>query len=437
MLSISIVYSKINYKKLEVFFMSQNLNEDILKQLSEIQKQLQNSNIKTTENKKRKKGSYEMLANGKARLYFMLDRVKYTETIDASSPEVAERKLALFVDKIEKQQYCNTNLTYAEFCQIWMDKHVRANCSESVAPKYLFYLNNRILPYLGTYKLKNLNSNLLLDYFNMAKDFKTEYKDRKENSPISKGTYLKLYEIISGSLQKAFEWDYLPTNPCRKIPAKTLNLNKLPSERAKLSSKSKIRAYNLSTYKSVINLLNNANTSKYDPNRAKKILVETALKTGFCREELAGLKWERDFNYKNSTLSVNSVRIYVKGSGWIEKEPKVSSRRRTIKIPSSLNELLNTYHKETSNNENIFFNTVNFISITSWFKKWQEKNHITPVLTLHELRHTHPTILLKTGAKIKDVSMRLGHSNINITLQTYTEYLEDDDDMIADILDNI
>lgn len=33
--------------------------------------------------------------------------------------------------------------------------------------------------------------------------------------------------------------------------------------------------------------------------------------------------------------------------------------------------------------------------------------------------------------------MRLGHSNINITLQTYTEYLKDDDDMIADMLDNI
>ena len=417
--------------------MSQNFNEDILKQLSEIQKQLQYSTIKTTENTKRKKGSYEMLKNGKARLYYMLDRVRYSETIDASSSEIAERKLTLFIDKIEKGQYCNTNLTYTDFCQIWMDRHVRANCSESVAPKYLFYLNNRILPYLGNYKLKNINSSLLLDYFNIAKKFKTEYKNRKTNNPISKGTYLKLYEIISGSLQKAFEWDYIPTNPCRKLPAKSLNLNKLPSERAKLSSKSKIRAYDIPTYKLVINLLNNPNTDKYDANRAKKILIETALKTGFCREELAGLKWKRDFNYKKSTLSINSVRIYVKGSGWIEKEPKVSSRRRTIKIPSSLNELLNIYYKETSNNENIFFDTVNFISITGWFKKWQEHNHISPILTLHELRHTHPTILLKTGAKIKDVSMRLGHSNINITLQTYTEYLKDDDDMIADMLDNI
>lgn len=417
--------------------MSQDINADILKQLSEIQEKLKKSNIKTTENKKRKKGSYEMLKNGKARLYYMMDRIRYDETVEASSPEIAERKLALFVDKIEKMQYCNTNLTYAEFCQIWMNRHVRANCSESVAPKYLFYLNNRILPYLGNYRLKKINSSLLLDYFNMAKEFKTDYKNRKSNKPISKGTYLKLYEIISGSLQKAFEWDYIPSNPCRKIPAKTLNLNKLPAERAKLLSETKIRAYNIPTYKFVLNLLNNQNTDQYDTNRAKKILIETALKTGFCREELAGLKWQRDFNYKNSTLSVNSVRIYVKGAGWIEKEPKVSSRKRTIKIPSSLNELLNSYQKENPTNENIFFDKVNFISITGWFKKWQKNNHITPVLTLHELRHTHPTILLKSGAKIKDVSMRLGHSNINITLQTYTEYLKDDDDMVADILDNI
>ncbi|MDA1570484.1 tyrosine-type recombinase/integrase, partial [Bacillus cereus] len=40
-----------------------------------------------------------------------------------------------------------------------------------------------------------------------------------------------------------------------------------------------------------------------------------------------------------------------------------------------------------------------------------------------DLRHTHATLLLVKGVNVKVISERLGHSNIKITLDTYSHVL--------------
>ncbi|WP_369256593.1 tyrosine-type recombinase/integrase [Geodermatophilus amargosae] len=42
-----------------------------------------------------------------------------------------------------------------------------------------------------------------------------------------------------------------------------------------------------------------------------------------------------------------------------------------------------------------------------------------PVIRLHDLRHTHATLLLADGVPVKVVSERLGHANATITLTVY------------------
>ena len=46
-----------------------------------------------------------------------------------------------------------------------------------------------------------------------------------------------------------------------------------------------------------------------------------------------------------------------------------------------------------------------------------------PHLRLHDLRHTHATLMLKAGVHPKVVSERLGHASIGITLDTYSHVL--------------
>ena len=38
----------------------------------------------------------------------------------------------------------------------------------------------------------------------------------------------------------------------------------------------------------------------------------------------------------------------------------------------------------------------------------------------HQIRHLHATSLIDSGISAKIVKDRLGHSNVNVTLQTYT-----------------
>ena len=46
-----------------------------------------------------------------------------------------------------------------------------------------------------------------------------------------------------------------------------------------------------------------------------------------------------------------------------------------------------------------------------------------PVIRLHDLRHTHATLLLADGVPVKVVSERLGHASITLTLDTYSHVL--------------
>lgn len=63
----------------------------------------------------------------------------------------------------------------------------------------------------------------------------------------------------------------------------------------------------------------------------------------------------------------------------------------------------------------------------------QEAN--LPRIRFHDLRHTHATMLLSQGVHAKIVSERLGHSNIKMTLDTYSHVLPNMQEEAANQID--
>ena len=357
----------------------------------------------------------------KLRLQYMCKGNRYSKTIPMMSNKEAEKELAKFIAEIDKGCFVNTSYTFYEFSQIWLTEVVKPNSSPITLRNYIIYLNNRINPFLGTYQLKHINVMILNSFFNELKTQKTMYKTRA-NVPISKGTIKKIHEIVNGILQKAFEFDLITNNPCRKVK---LQLNNIESEIGKTE---KIMYYDVKTYKQVMELI------KDEPMKYR-VIIETAVKTGLRRSELYGLTVS-DINFNKKTITIDKSRHYLKGNGMITKNTKTYSSKRTISIPDSLIELLRNYTYNLNPNDYIF-TEVSTNAISTWWKNWQKSKKIEPIIRFHDLRHTHATLLLSQGIDLKTISERLGHTNISRTMNTYAHVLKEMDANASSIIDKL
>lgn len=288
----------------------------------------------TKENKKRKEGSYQLYGNGKARLYYMLNRTPYRTTVEVKNEEDAQRKLTLFVEEVKKGNFINTNYTFGEFAQIWLDEKIKPNAGDRCVKKYIGALNTRILPYLGNIKLKDLNKQKLEKYFNMIKNTKTNYETRKENSTVKPDTVKKWKSIIHACLEYAVDCGLISNNPCNKIKISYTNTTDEKTIKQLVQNKrEKVKYYNLEEFKKVCTLLEkefleyyNKNISETNKLReiARRLIVLLALKTGMRRSELFGLTRD-DLDLNNMTFDVNKSRHYLSGKGKFTKYPKNDS----------------------------------------------------------------------------------------------------------------
>lgn len=402
-----------------------------------------------TTGKKRREGSYQLYGNGKARLYYMKDRVPYRTTVDARDDEEAQKQLDLFVESVKKGLFINTNYTFAEFAQIWLDEKVRPNAGERCVKKYIGALNTRILPYIGNIKLKDLTKQKLEKYFNMIKESKTNYDKRKENNNVKPSTVKKWKSIIHACLEYAVECELMPKNPCDKIKITYTNTTDEKTIKELVKQKrEKIHYYNMDEFKRVCSLLEKEFLEYYYNDKiddtkklrevGRRFIVILDLKTGMRRSELFGLTRE-DLSLDNATFDVNKSRHYLAGKGKFTKYTKNDSSIRLKSFPKSILSYLKLYYElldYLDYKNDYIFDYLSIDGICSWFDTWQTKNNITNI-RFHDLRHTHATILLFLGVDIKTISERLGHADIQTTLNIYADVLQELDKKSTEKIDTL
>ncbi|MFH1663173.1 MAG: site-specific integrase [Chloroflexota bacterium] len=166
------------------------------------------------------------------------------------------------------------------------------------------------------------------------------------------------------------------------------------------------------------------------------VYFATLLCTGLRRGEGLALRW-RNLDLEEARLVVMETAYKLGNGDYIIKEPKTRHSRRTVTLPRSLVELLKSYRSDQEllriqlgvslePDDFVFIrhdgNPINPNALTLAFRRITKKAGLKNI-RIHDLRHTHATLLFKEGVHPKIVSERLGHASISITLDIYSHVL--------------
>ena len=358
--------------------------------------------------------SYEITVEGE-RDAFTGQRNRVYKTVRGSKKEANAimRQMMADMDRGIAIRKCPKKIS--EWMDEWLELYI-PNVEETTRVGYKTKVRNYIKPYLGDIYVQSL---------------RTPHVQRMVNDMLARGLSPKnirdTYNNINAAMKKALVLRMIPYNPCEGVV-----LPKLKRYKAKV--------YNINMIHQVLGVAEG--TDMYLPI----LLCTTA---GLRRGELLALRWE-DIDFQNNILKVRNN--LVRGEkDYIIKEPKSESGIRDIHIGS---EVVSYLKKERAKyvtdmmNYGIGFRNYGFVirqydgsplKPDSMSRKWRRflgTNNLPPI-RFHDLRHSHATALIQAGVSPKVVQERLGHSDVQITLNTYTHVLPEMDIEAAETLDRI
>lgn len=171
--------------------------------------------------------------------------------------------------------------------------------------------------------------------------------------------------------------------------------------------------------------------------------------TGMRRSELAGLKWDM-VDLDRGQVRVERTR-HVIDSEEVWSRPKSKRSRRTISISDVQCSVMREHRKAQAeqrlaagpaweDNGLVFCaedgTGYRLDHYSKAFKDLVEALEI-PTIRLHDLRHTHATLLIEAGRPIKEVSERLGHSSAAFTMDVYGHVTDAMRATTSDVLDKM
>ena len=364
--------------------------------------------------RQRSKGSWEVCvdtgrdpATGK--------RLRHFESVKGTK-KVAQQRMHELLHTLEQGAYVRpSRLTVAQFLGEWLQDYVELNCSPRTKASYEMIIRRHLIPELGSIPLSQLEPrHLQASYSRQRERGRVDGKGQ-----LSPQTVRYCHSLLAEALGYAVKMGLLSRNVAQATEAPRADHKVMPTLAPE----------------DVPRFLEAAQESPY------YTLFYLLLHTGLRRGEALALRW------KNVDLGLASLGIsaylsvveaaYKLNGTYVIKEPKTSHSRRRIALPPSLGLVLRQHKagqeaqrallgKPLTDNDFVFAHPdgspLDPSTVSHAFNKVMRKAGL-PHIRLHDLRHTHASLLLQAGVHPKIVQERLGHSSIRVTLDTYSHVI--------------
>ncbi len=357
-------------------------------------------------------------------------RINYTDSlgkrrqIDRVAYGSAEAKLLEMQLKNEygKGTIGPANITVAELVEEYLEVK-KYEIRETSLAKTKHALEAHIVPIVGTYRLDKLTNRVL-----------QEWKNTTANKDLALITKQHIYSEFRTMLNYAVKMGYIAKNNLVTLGNFREVYFEKPQDKLQYYTSEQFLKY-IRAAKSEAERKNSLSDWGY------YVFFAIAYYTGMRKGEINALKWS---DIDGDIIHVRrSIAQKLKGAD-VETPPKNKSSYRDLQAPKPLLDILNEHKKRYQQIEGfdddfricggeICLRDTSIENRNQTFAKIAGLPHIR----IHDFRHSHATLLANNAINIQEIARRLGHSNIEMTWNTYSHLYPKEEERAVDLLNDI
>lgn len=305
-------------------------------------------------------------------------------------------------------------MTVKELYDMWLNTY-QHTVEESTLNKTMNVFNVHIIPEWGNTLVSDIKPLDLQLYVNTMQGKILHYR--------------KITGYFRRLLNIAVRMDMIPVDPFTKV--------EMPKERRQINKPKQFM--DVDEFRAFVEVLD----SQYKHiNQQAYTLIRLATFTGMRTEELLALQWQH-VEFNNGYISiVQALGRGLNGSTYI-KVPKSQTSRRTLKIDNKMLSVLADWYDATdykNDTDFVFTNegkTLQPLRPNKWLHDVSDKYNVAVGLSMHKLRHTWATLALDQGASVKQVQTYLGHGDVSMTLDVYSDITKRASDETGNVLEKL
>lgn len=327
-------------------------------------------------------------------------------------------RLQLEIEKNGSLVRRNDTATFQDVYLLWLEQYkggVKENTLRQTKSAFRMY----ILPHLGDFRIEKIN---------------VARCQKAVNAWAERTKIFKLFKNYASSVFKyAISLDMCSDNPMAKVhvPVKKQSLGDEDNKKIEFYSKNELLTF--------------LDCLEKEGNQKRLTFFRVLAFTGARKSEILALTWE-DVDFTNKKLNINKT-LAIGEKGIIVNTPKTKSSKRIISLDERTIEILKHWRKEqrklyfalgfntSGKAQAVFTNKDNrYIrpnTVSAWMQNIVDKYDLN-YIKIHGFRHTHCSLLFDSGASIQEVKERLGHANIETTMNIYAHVTEEKADSTAD-----